>query len=110
LYEVTGEDAALSLMRVTNPRASAKACRGLSQPPVDANAAPVMQQRQKWRRESEPVRVPSLRTSRGLRGCNAPQLSAFQRTPNYFFVDRVSPFVHGAILQAPACFHFAAPA
>src|SRR5262249_29833554 len=47
-----GEAAALSLMRVTSPRASAKASRGVSQPPVAAKAAPVMQQRQKWRRES----------------------------------------------------------
>ena len=85
LYEVIGEDAALSLMSVTSPRASAKACRALSQPPVDTNAAPVMQQRQKCRRESEPMRVPSLGTSRGLRGCNAPQLSVFQRTSNYFW-------------------------
>src|SRR5262249_11410493 len=47
LYAVTGEDAALSLIRVTNPRASAKAWRGVSQPPVAAKAAPVVQQRQK---------------------------------------------------------------
>jgi hypothetical protein len=44
-----------------------------------------MQQRQKWRRESEPMRVPSPGTSRGLRG-NAPLLSAFQRSPNYFLL------------------------
>ena len=43
LHAVTGEDAALSLMRVTSPRASAKAWRGVSQPPVTAKAAPVMQ-------------------------------------------------------------------
>src|SRR6516225_6000894 len=52
LYAVIDEDAALSLIRLTSPRASAKAWRGLSQPPVAAKAAPVMQQRQKWRRES----------------------------------------------------------
>jgi hypothetical protein len=40
------------LIRVTSPRASAKAWRGVSQPPVAAKPAPVMQQRQKWRRES----------------------------------------------------------
>ncbi len=61
LYEVTGEDAALSLIRVTSPRGSAKACRGLSQPLVAGNAAPVMQQRQKWRRESNPMGVPLTR-------------------------------------------------
>src|SRR6516165_12832771 len=52
LYTVTGEDAALFLIRVTSPRASAKAWWGLSQLPVAAKAAPVMQQRQKLRRES----------------------------------------------------------
>src|SRR6516225_11435116 len=36
LYTVTGEDAALFLIRVTSPRASAKAWWGLSQLPVAA--------------------------------------------------------------------------
>src|SRR6516165_4384776 len=52
LYAVTGEEAALSLIRVTSPRASAKAWRGVSQPSVVAKPALVIQQRQKWRRES----------------------------------------------------------
>src|SRR6516165_8661234 len=43
LYAVTGEDAALSLISVTSPRASAKAWRGVSQPLVAAKV-PVMQQ------------------------------------------------------------------
>jgi hypothetical protein len=47
-----GETAALSLIRLTRPRASAKASRGVSHPLVATNVAPAMQQRQKCRRES----------------------------------------------------------
>ena len=46
-----GEVAALSLIRLTRPRASAKAWRGVSQPLVAANAAP-RQHRQKPRRDN----------------------------------------------------------
>ena len=45
-----GDIAALSLMRLTMPRASAKASRGVSHPAVAAKAAPPAQQRQKRRR------------------------------------------------------------
>src|SRR6478735_8203030 len=46
-----GEVAALSLIRLTMPRASAKAWRGVSHPPAVAVAAPPMQHRQKPRRD-----------------------------------------------------------
>src|SRR3954469_18552390 len=46
-----GEVAALSLIKLTRPRASAKACLGVSQPCV-AETAPAMQQKQNRRRES----------------------------------------------------------
>src|SRR5258706_7766120 len=48
-----GETAALSLIRLTRPRASANTWRGVSQPLVAADAAPAMQQRQKRRRDRE---------------------------------------------------------
>src|SRR5258706_9636699 len=46
-----GDAAALSLIRLTRPRASAKASRGVSQPLVAANAAPPIQHRQNPRRD-----------------------------------------------------------
>src|SRR5271165_6351303 len=59
-----GETAALSLMRVTRPRASANASRGVSQPPVAANVVEATQQRQKPRldmtEECIAVIVPSI--------------------------------------------------
>ena len=48
LWVVIVEAAALSLIRLTSPRASANASRGVSQPPV---AAKVRQQQQKPRRD-----------------------------------------------------------
>src|SRR5271165_4139958 len=51
LWATMGEAAALSLMRLTMPRASAKASRGESQPPVAASPAEPRQQRQKPRRD-----------------------------------------------------------
>src|SRR4051794_13612967 len=42
-----GDTAALSLIRLTMPRASANTSRGVSHPPVAARAAPPTQQRQK---------------------------------------------------------------
>jgi len=48
LWVVIGEAAALSLIRLTSPRASANASRGVSQPPV---ATKVRQQQQKPRRD-----------------------------------------------------------
>jgi hypothetical protein len=47
-----GEAAALSLIMLTRPRASAKTSLGASQPFAAENAAPVKQQKQKCRRES----------------------------------------------------------
>ena len=44
-----GDIAALSLIRLTMPRASAKASRGVSHPPVAVKAAPQAQHRQKRR-------------------------------------------------------------
>ena len=51
LWVTIGETAALSLMRLTRPRASANAARGVSHAPVAAKAAPPTQQRQKPRRD-----------------------------------------------------------
>src|SRR4051794_6517520 len=51
LWVVIGEAAALSLIRLTRPRASANASRGVSQPPVAAKVAPARQQKQKPRRD-----------------------------------------------------------
>lgn len=51
LYEFTGAVAALSLIKLTSPRASVYASRGVSQPPVAVKAAPPRQQRQKPRRD-----------------------------------------------------------
>jgi hypothetical protein len=47
-----GETAALSLIRLTMPRASAKASLGVSHPFVAAYVVPAIQQRQNCRRES----------------------------------------------------------
>ena len=43
LWVTIGETAALSLMRLTRPRASANAARGVSHPPVAAKAVPLCQ-------------------------------------------------------------------
>src|SRR5450432_1433984 len=51
-WVVIGDVAAESLIRLTSPRASANAWRGVSQPPVVANVAPPMQHRQKPRRDN----------------------------------------------------------
>src|SRR6201999_1761328 len=50
LWVTIGDTAALSLIRLTRPRASANASRGVSQPPAAASAPPA-QQRQKPRRD-----------------------------------------------------------
>src|SRR4051794_12344627 len=47
-----GDAAALSLIMLTRPRASAKTSLGVSQPPVAETAAPAIQQKQNFRRES----------------------------------------------------------
>src|SRR5260370_29051611 len=52
LWVPMGDTAALSLIRLTRPRASANALRGVSHPPVAAKAAPLRQHRQKCRRDS----------------------------------------------------------
>jgi hypothetical protein len=52
LCATMGETAALSLIRLTIPRASANASRGVSHPFGAANVALATQQRQKCRRES----------------------------------------------------------
>jgi hypothetical protein len=44
-----GETAALSLIKLTIPRASAKASRGVNHAPAAVKAAPLAQQRQKLR-------------------------------------------------------------
>ena len=51
LWVTIGETAALSLMRLTRPRASANAARGVSHPPVAVKAAPPTQHRQNPRRD-----------------------------------------------------------
>src|ERR1700694_1870134 len=69
LWVTMGEAAALSLIRLTRPRASAKASRGVGQPLVAANAAPPMQQRQNPRRDrSLSAEEPMLSLVRRQRG------------------------------------------
>src|SRR3984957_20024778 len=51
LWVTIAETAALSLMRLTRPRASANAARGVSHAPVAVKAAPPTQQRQNPRRD-----------------------------------------------------------
>ena len=58
-----GETAALSLIRLTRPRASANASRALGQPPVAAYAAPAQQHRQKCRRENKFSAAQSMASS-----------------------------------------------
>src|SRR5271165_3804185 len=64
VWVTIGDTAALSLIRLTIPRASAKASRGVSHPPVATKVAPPTQQRQKQRRDSnfcfETSMAPSL--------------------------------------------------
>jgi hypothetical protein len=57
LWVTMGDAAALSLIRLTMPRASAKTSRGVSQPFVAAYVAPAMQHRQNCLRASKCCRV-----------------------------------------------------
>jgi hypothetical protein len=60
-----GDTAALSLMRLTMPRASANTSRGVSHPPAAALAPAPMQQRQTRRREINcPLELPMTLLSR----------------------------------------------
>src|ERR1700738_371079 len=91
-----GDTAALSLMRLTRPRASAKAWRGVSQPLVAAKAAPPTQHRQKPRRDNracfEEAMPSSFRSRLRLRLCSAlaGRSFTFERTRGLAVIERIA--------------------